>query len=164
MYNKKGFLLAEETLKIILAVIAIGFLIYFLVSLYFSNLNEQTLKSAQQILITSDQSIKNTIDNLNEGESKDLILQKVGSSFNDWALLSFTGFEKPNSCAGKNCLCVCNDFTTNQINECSKNGVCTIVPDLDEDSQVEIELGELLTKISITKQNNKILISKQSGK
>ncbi|KKK68866.1 hypothetical protein LCGC14_2939740, partial [marine sediment metagenome] len=35
--KKKGFLLAEETLKMILAVIAIGFLAFFLTSLYFNS-------------------------------------------------------------------------------------------------------------------------------
>ena len=36
MRNKKGFLLAEETMKIIIAVISIGFLAFLLVSLYFA--------------------------------------------------------------------------------------------------------------------------------
>lgn len=36
MKNKQGFLLAEETLKIILSLIAIGFLIFLLASVYLS--------------------------------------------------------------------------------------------------------------------------------
>ena len=40
--NRKGFLLAEETLKIILALIAITFLVYFLVSLYMFGVEKST--------------------------------------------------------------------------------------------------------------------------
>ena len=42
--NKKGFLLAEETLKIILAVIAIGFLAYLLFSIYKSGSDSKNLE------------------------------------------------------------------------------------------------------------------------
>ena len=38
--NKGGFLLAEETLKIVIALIALTFLIYFLMSLYFAKTSE----------------------------------------------------------------------------------------------------------------------------
>ena len=50
MKNKKGFLLAEETLKIIIAVIAIGFLVYFLVSLYFSAKASKETEQAEETL------------------------------------------------------------------------------------------------------------------
>ena len=48
--HKKGFLLAEETLKIVIAIIAIGFLVYFLVSLYFSYRSSKELDQAQASL------------------------------------------------------------------------------------------------------------------
>ncbi|MDZ4226745.1 MAG: hypothetical protein U1B79_01390, partial [Candidatus Pacearchaeota archaeon] len=48
--NKNGFLLAEETLKLIIAVIAIGFLAYFLMSLYFSARTSQKLEQARDTL------------------------------------------------------------------------------------------------------------------
>ena len=48
--NKKGFLLAEETLKIILALICIVFLVYFLVYLYFSNVDSKKLEQAKSSL------------------------------------------------------------------------------------------------------------------
>ena len=54
-------LLAEETLKTVIAVIVIVFLVYFLVNLYFGKLKEDTLKKSEQLLIKSDQSIKNVI-------------------------------------------------------------------------------------------------------
>ena len=47
--DKKGFLLAEETLKIILAVIAIGFLAYLLVSIYFNYRENKDLEMATRL-------------------------------------------------------------------------------------------------------------------
>ena len=44
--QRKGFLLAEETLKIIIAVISIGFLVYFLAALYFANRDAEKLEQA----------------------------------------------------------------------------------------------------------------------
>src|SRR3989338_4460161 len=44
--EKRGFLLAEETLKIIIAVISIGFLIYFLAALYFASRDAEKLEQA----------------------------------------------------------------------------------------------------------------------
>lgn len=48
--NKHGFLLAEETLKLVIAVIAIGFLAYFLMSLYFSAKTSKELEQARETL------------------------------------------------------------------------------------------------------------------
>ena len=48
--DKKGFFLAEETLKIVIAVIVIIFLIYFLASLYFSGKDSEELKFAEDSL------------------------------------------------------------------------------------------------------------------
>ena len=48
--NKRGFLLGEETLKIVLAVIAIGFLVFFLVSLYSSYTRNKDLELAEASL------------------------------------------------------------------------------------------------------------------
>ena len=73
--NKKGMLLAEETLKTVIAVIVIVFLVYFLVNLYFEKLQGDALKKSEQLLIRSDQSIKNIIETLKEGESKSMTLQ-----------------------------------------------------------------------------------------
>ncbi|HLD38218.1 MAG TPA: hypothetical protein VJA20_02145, partial [Candidatus Nanoarchaeia archaeon] len=75
---------------------------------------------------------------------------------------------KPNSCAGKNCLCICDDVIgedplgfVKQINECNKNGVCIIVSNL-KNEKVNIELQEdFATEISISKQNNEISVTKK---
>ena len=48
--NKKGFLLASEVLKIVLAVISITFLIYLLFSIYYANINAQKKEEAESTL------------------------------------------------------------------------------------------------------------------
>ena len=50
MKCKKGFLLVEETLKIIIALISLIFLVYFLVSLYMANQNAKNLEWAKSSL------------------------------------------------------------------------------------------------------------------
>lgn len=164
MKNKKGMLLAEETLKTVIAVIVIVFLVYFLVNLYVGKLKDDTIKKSEQILISSDQSIKNIIESLKEGESKSLALEQISDwSGDNWHLFSFTGnSEKPNSCAGKSCLCICDDVVSEnffkQANECNKNGVCTIVSGL-KNERADIELQkDFLTEILISKQNNEVAI------
>ena len=161
--NKRGMLLAEETLKMVIAVIVIVFLVYFLVNLYMGKLKDDTLKKSELLLIKSDQSIKNVIDNLKEGESKSMILQEIS-----WHLFSFTGnSEKPNSCTGKSCLCICDEVIgedpfgfVKQVNECNKNGVCAIIPNL-KNEELNIELQkDFSTEISISKQNNEVSIKK----
>jgi len=48
--NKRGFLLGEETLKIIIAIIAISFLVYLLFSLYSANRTSKDLELAKSSL------------------------------------------------------------------------------------------------------------------
>lgn len=167
MKNKRGFLLAEETLKIVIALISLSFLIFFLISLYFSNVNDVKSKQAEQILIESDESIKQSIQNLDDSESKELILDNP----NGWYLFGFTNL-KPNVCAGDNCLCICDrvyddkirdlwkSWEERQIEKCSnsKVGICTPVKNLKNDLSIEIKDPRDLTRILIKKENNEILI------
>ena len=163
--NKRGMLLAEETLKMVIAIIIIVFLVYFLVNLYFGKLKGDALKQSEQLLIKSDQSIKNIIESLKEGESKNMALQAISSFGDNWHLFGFTQQEKPNSCAEKNCLCICDDVIgedpfgfVKQVNECNKNGICTIISNLKSE-EVNIELQEdFATEILISKQNDEVSI------
>jgi hypothetical protein len=157
--DKKGFLLAEETLKMVVAVICIVFLVFFLTSLYFSKINEEKVKHAKSVLEESDESIKNVISSLNEGDSKRV------NVFNPdgWYLLSFTGDkEKPNSCAGKNCLCICDkilsvNFWSSQAGKCGEDGACIVVDELRDFESIKIK--NELTFIMIEKKGGKILVS-----
>ena len=159
MQNKKGMLLAEETLKTVLAVIAIGFLIYFLVSLYFVNLNEQRQKQSEATLERISEIIESAET---QGEIRAITPE-------GWFLFSFVENVKPNSCAGKNCLCICENkwpvpFTSEierQAKECGDDGRCLIVKNLESFEEIEIEdIENYPTNININKANNKIVIGK----
>ena len=160
MINKKrGFLLAEETLKMVIAVIAIVFLIYFLVSFYFGRANAIEFDKAKRALIDSGESVEKTIENLKEKETREFVFD----SPNEWILLSFTSELKPNSCAGKNCVCICDKaIIRNQAEVCDKpnEGICTVVENLRQ-GDASIEIKTSLTRISISKINNEIIIQKK---
>jgi len=160
--KKRGFLLAEETLKMVIALISITFLIYFLVTLYFGRANEADFQQAKQTLIDSSQSVKKTIDGLNEGQTRTMTLANpIG-----WRFLSFTQDPKPNSCAGSNCLCICKkplvSYFTEQAQKCDdkESGICFANGNLEQ-KDFNIEIRKDLTKISIKKINGKISINEQ---
>jgi len=104
MKQKKGFFLAEETLKMILAVIAIGFLAYLLFSLYNSQQNAKELDLATRSLDFLNQEI--------EKGTNEIMLQNP----NGWVLLSwpYTGESaRPDSCdtfGWESCICIVEDI------------------------------------------------------
>ena len=167
MKNKRGFLLAEETLKIIIALISISFLVYFLTALYFANQNSEELEQAKASL----ERLEEIILGLSEEESSESDIAPQG-----WSLFSFIEEERPpNTCAGKNCLCICDEVIVDnalfgyisgrQANECSESGACLIVPNLNSFEEIEIiDSNDGLTKISIEKQNNEISIKEVNSK
>lgn len=139
--NKRGFLLAEETLKIIIAVIAISFLIYFLTSLYLKNQESKGLELAKA-------SLENLISSIDLGEV--LIYNPEG-----WFIISFPySNERPNSCLNlgwENCLCICKDkWFSGRPNDCDKAGRC-----------MESDLKVLNDEIKIENPPIKILINKK---
>ena len=97
MKNKKGFLLAEETLKIILAVISIGFLIYFLTALYFANQNSEKLEQAKA-------SLEHLIEGINSEIEEIEIYNPKGAYILSWPFEDEGNF--PDSCNGKSCICI----------------------------------------------------------
>lgn len=164
MKNKNGFLLAEETLKIVVALIALGFLVYFLTALYFANINKQKLEQAENSLTR----IGEISEGLADGNSE---LQDV-SNPRGWYLFSFTGNVKPNSCVGENCICICSgvyddsiraifvSWEERQAKECTDGGSCLIAENLERFDKIKIKnTDEGLTKILIKKENNKFSIS-----
>ena len=152
--DKRGFLLAEETLKIIIALISISFLIFFLTSLYLSNVKEEKIKQANSILKESGESLQIIISNLKIGEEKKMNLANPKG----WFLFGFTD-EKPDSCAGQNCVCLCGEagFFGTQTEECSKKGICLPVESLMPFERIEIKSPEI-TEILIKKENEGISI------
>lgn len=145
--NKKGFLLADETVKIIIALICIGFLVYFLSMLYFSKTDDKKKGEAESAL----ERIDDILRAIPTGTSE---IQSIGSP-RGWHLYSFISETKPNSCVGENCLCICDsviDFQETfdrQIKECDKDGACL---------QIRTLIGEENLDLKIMGDNNLVFV------
>lgn len=158
MNNKRGFLLGEETLKMVVAVICIGILIYLLVAVYFNVTGEQKMKEADASM---NEKIIPELEKLNTGEitaSEVHVPNPAG-----WIILNFVSAEeKPNSCIGLDCICICEevfpDLFNWQINRCDKKGICVNVDGIDKFEKIKI--GKAGTNLLIQKVNGRLQISK----
>ena len=153
--NKRGFFLAEETLKILVAVICILFLAFFLVSLYNSKTGADKIKKAEENL----NRVGEIVSSLSEGQVQN---QDIPSP-EGWHLYSFIQEKKPNSCLGSNCLCICAnsliELVTSQAKKCDDKGSCLVISNLGSSNlDIKINGADDLTFIGIKKQNGKILI------
>lgn len=167
--NKKGDgeLLPEETLRIIIAVICIAGLIILIAMIYFAVIGNQNIKYAQAI-VNGEHGFANEIKTINFGGGRDnpnfLIPNPSG-----WYIFSFVGQDiKPNSCAGANCLCVCEKLSIPWINadsrqaqRCDDKGACTPVANLKKFNAIEIKGGGVYVSISAKDINGQIQITKK---
>jgi hypothetical protein len=148
--DKKGFLLAEETLKIIIAVVCIVFLIYLLIAIYNSTSGQKKIEQAKDDLSRIDK----IISGLSEGESES---QDI-SNPQGWHLYGFVGEEKPNFCTNEKCLCICEKSLikqlTSQESKCDKKGACLVVSKL---AISEIDL-KIRVRVDIKNQNDRIFV------
>jgi hypothetical protein len=107
--NNKGFLLGEETLKIILAVISIGFLVYFLGALYYNSVKDKDLDLAKA-------SLEHLIDEINAGVAEIEIYNPE-----KWVVLSWSDPTiHPDKCIDEeweNCLCICKGYVKSTATE-----------------------------------------------
>jgi len=156
--NKGGFLLANQVVKIVIAIICIVFLVYLLSSLYFAKVNAEKLKKAKDFL-EGENGVNSIVSNIKE---EGIVTMNRAPS--GWYLFSFTGQIKPNNCLGKNCVCVCDnkyfgDYFDRQTSECNDNGACLIIENLKSYSP-ELEFVIDINKgLSIKKLNNQIELS-----
>lgn len=160
MKGKRGFLLAEETLKIILALISISFLIYFLTALYFTSQNSKGLEQAEA-------SLEFLIKEINDGRDE-VEIYNPSPSFNTlgifrgWKITSWSSNEMPNQCfnlAWDNCLCICKtDLLEDDKEECDEEGICLESPKTINSDVIKID--EIPLKLSI-KYGDGILITKK---
>jgi len=164
MKNKRAsLLLPEETLKMVIAVICIVFLVLLLVSLYFSltgNQKKQKAEASMNNLISPE------IIRINNGgiplEEGKLVPNPSG-----WYIFGFVGEDlKPNLCVGANCICICErvlinffDLEKRQVKKCDDKGSCFVVSNLKKFEDIKIENAE--TWISITKVNGEIEIKRK---
>lgn len=150
MKSRRGFFLAEETLKIVIAVICIGFLVYLLASVYFNNQNEKNLELAKA-------SLENLVEQIDAGSSEAQIYNPAG-----WSLMSWPAEgKKLLSCenAGWNsCICICKgSWFGSKANNCEDMSTCL------ENSQGfmianSIEIKNPPITLNIDKENKKITL------
>jgi hypothetical protein len=135
MKNKRGFLLGEETLKIIISVIAIIFLVYLLASLYFNSSKNKELDLAKA-------SIENIIKEINSGATEVQVYNPKG-----WVIISWPDQgivpEKCRKNEWENCLCICDDVIIkngqNFADECDKKGEC-----LETNEKINFDKGDYI--------------------
>ena len=157
--DKRGFLLAEETLKIILAVIAIGFLAFLLFSLY-SNYRNKDLKLAEA-------SLEHLVKEIDSGSTEVEIYNPTTD--NAWYVVGWpVSGEKPLYCDNlgwEKCLCICK-FSILQIvtpsklsKLCDDKGVCMeSSASVNDDGEFYIQIEEpppLELKINNAKEISK---------
>ena len=160
--NQRGFLLGEETLKIVIAVICIVFLIYLLVAVYFNTTGQEKLKQAESIL-KGDNGIVIEMNRVNSGGEYDPQGFHVPNP-PGWFIFSFIGEDKkPNSCIGKNCICICEeafpDLFDWQLKRCDEKGTCANIENLAKFAKIKIEKNGI--NILIQKVNEQIEIKRK---
>jgi len=167
--SKRGFLLAEQTVKIIIALIGILILVFLLVSLYYSKIKADKQAKAFNTL-TGNERIEDNLKQVEEGKVNPARLQIFEPA--GWYIFLFTGEGiKPNSCVGENCICICADVWAfniidpfsnereRQTEECDEDGACLIINNLENrEDQIEIIRDMYLL---IKKENNKIKVLKE---
>ena len=171
--NKKGFLLGEETLKIILAVIAIGFLVYLLFSLYFSLKDSRDLELAKEtlpFLVDEARAGRTSVDIYNP---RDWMLTTWPHDIKTGGQI-MTG-QLPKTCSNLNlqsCICLCKygsfqgrgEILDLIPNDCDSIGICLdnegfLVegePTLKDSSGATIEIKDPPLTLDIDQTNKKI--------
>jgi len=172
--NKKGFLLGEETVKIIISLIVIVFLVYFLVSLYLNRTGGKDVEFAEESLELLVESISSEISSVE-------IYNPEGAWIFSWPV-EIDGKEIiPNSCLNQgweNCLCICRkkgpyvglesgsniDFEKTR-EECDSNWVCMEAQKeitlLSEGTEYPIKIQDAPLKLKIYYSDEEIIITKE---
>jgi hypothetical protein len=156
--NRKGFLLAEETLKIIIAVICISFLVYFLISLYMKNSESKDLEMAKT-------SLERLIKEINVGHDSVEIYNPKGWFVISWPKdvnkrifympwkINTLKNVKPLFCENlgwDNCLCICNG---DSLDDCENQGICL-------ESSTEVQEGKIKINPPLSLKINEDIITK----
>lgn len=153
MKNKHGFLLGEETVKIIIAVICLVALVYFLASLYLANRNKD--------LELAKASLEKLIADINAGRNETEIYNPKG-----WLITSFSSSKEiiPKYCLDKeweNCICICVKPASTggnvhfAVNGCDNKGVC------QETGFITLDIIEITPPVFLSiNQDTKIITKK----
>ena len=141
MKNKRGMLLASEVIKIVLSVMGLAILVFLLFAIYGANSKTKDLAKAKHIMEQISEKLDQiVIDVSYVGEIYQIT--PVG-----WSIFSFVQGEiMPNPCFGQNCICICDRKIEGYIiygedrqeKECSEEGVCLVVENLNKFSEILI--------------------------
>lgn len=129
--NKKGFLLGEMTVKIIIAVISILLLIAVLGFVYLMFAEKAEKEKATASLEKIKEGILSA-KNSENGKFEEVLLSPEG-----WGLFYYEN-NVPKNCPATKCLCLCPD---EEIEKCEKEGVCESVDEKIKVNDVNIENG-----------------------
>ncbi len=166
LMGKKGFLLAEETLKMILSVIAIGFLAFLLFSLYNAGKSSQKLEFAEE-------SADFLIGEINAGRDEVEIFNPDG-----WVVVSWPHEGMmPDACSNvgwESCICITKDAweirdtlplveeRIERLKSNSDEGVCKENPgDFSTEGPIKIDDTPMIIKIDY--ENKLIQKTDQNG-
>lgn len=143
--TRKGMLLASEVLKMVLAVIAIGFLVYLLYSLYYSKVDGESKQKAAEIL----SELKNITKYIEETENVSSMVHP-DVIVSGWGVYSYIDVaEKPNTCNNQNCFCLCDDAYWGQISNCDDVALCFIKENLMQFEEFDLGSSENPRSIEI---------------
>jgi hypothetical protein len=159
MKCKKGFLLGEYTLKIIIAVLAISLLVYLLFMVYKSYSEKDDLEKAEALLETLNEKMALAKSN---GVQEMVLLEP-----NKWVLVSFEkSMEKPKQCYD-HCVCVCDfQISKKEVTLCNNAGACKNFEDAIDMKNYQIRTNswwgkDPVTDITIEFTGGKFVINKK---
>jgi type II secretory pathway pseudopilin PulG len=155
MRNKKGFLLGEYTLKVIVAILCLAFLLYLLFALYMIFTEKKEIEKAQSTL----DYITNIQMSVAREQGKAEFPVMVPKN---WFILSYEN-TKIGELQCDYCLCVCDEegWFKNQEETCAENGICKnlneriVIPVADGERKIDIGEGKDLVLEYVTEGENK---------
>lgn len=152
--EKKGFLLGEFTLKIIIAVFSILILIYLLFSIYKNFSDDSATANAKATIEKIYQNINLVYNSKEVDKSVHYIIQGPKS----WYLVYFgKGSLKPDVCGREPCLCICKK---DNVEKCDESGACRI---LNPDKVDEVKGTILSSSIAIVPPTEIIIKMEKEG-
>jgi hypothetical protein len=160
MKNKNAFLLAEATLKIVIALIALLILVGFLGSLYYNNAKNKDLETAKATLGSLDKW-------LGEGMGGEDLEVRGPAAIKKWYISSWPyGDIRPKTCSNlgwESCICICKNAGKHLLdmvsvtpkgmaNDCDGLGVC-----IESSDKIIVGTEEDQRPINIVVSKNKLM-------
>jgi len=154
MKNKKGFLLGEYTLKVIIAIICIFLLVFLLFVLYNTFSGKSNDEQARANLKKLEEGIKVVVSSNQE-------FFFIFTEPRGWIFKIFSKEKGPSSCLSHQCICVCEkaSWLSSQTKKCFNKNICLSVPENFEMPR-DIEINGP-TGIVIKREGGKIIFSKK---